>query len=163
MLSSVDFKKIDIPIIAAGGISCGKSMLAALSLGADGVQIGSRFAVSKESSAHINFKNQVIEASEGDTILTMKDITPVRLIKNEFYDNIARMYNQKKSIDEIKEYLGKGRAKKGIFDGDLANGELEIGQVSCSIENILSAKEIIESIMIDYKSQLLKVNQDFGQ
>ena len=156
-------KKIDIPIIAAGGISCGKSMLAALSLGADGVQIGSRFAVSKESSAHINFKNQVIEASEGDTILTMKDITPVRLIKNEFYDNIARMYNQKKSIDEIKEYLGKGRAKKGIFDGDLANGELEIGQVSCSIENILSAKEIIESIMIDYKSQLLKVNQDFGQ
>ena len=156
-------KKIDIPIIAAGGISCGKSMLAALSLGADGVQIGSRFAVSKESSAHINFKNQVIEASEGDTILTMKDITPVRLIKNEFYDNIARMYNQKKSTDEIKEYLGKGRAKKGIFDGDLANGELEIGQVSCSIENILSAKEIIESIMIDYKSQLLKVNQDFGQ
>ena len=156
-------KKIDIPIIAAGGISCGKSMLAALSLGADGVQIGSRFAVSKESSAHINFKNQVIEASEGDTILTMKDITPVRLIKNEFYDNIARMYNQKKSIDKIKEYLGKGRAKKGIFDGDLANGELEIGQVSCSIENILSAKEIIESIIIDYKSQLLKVNQDFGQ
>ena len=155
-------KKIDIPIIAAGGISCGKSMLAALSLGADGVQIGSRFAVSKESSAHINFKNQVIEASEGDTILTMKDITPVRLIKNEFYDNIARMYNQKKSIDEIKEYLGKGRAKKGIFDGDLANGELEIGQVSCSIENIFSAKEIIESIIIDYRSQLLKVNKDFG-
>ena len=155
-------KKIDIPIIAAGGISCGKSMLAALSLGADGVQIGSRFAVSKESSAHINFKNQVIEASEGDTILTMKDITPVRLIKNEFYDNIARMYNQKKSTDEIKEYLGKGRAKKGIFDGDLANGELEIGQVSCSIENIFSAKEIIESIIIDYRSQLLKVNKDFG-
>ena len=155
-------KKIDIPIIAAGGISCGKSMLAALSLGADGVQIGSRFAVSKESSAHINFKNQVIEASEGDTILTMKDITPVRLIKNEFYDNIARMYNQKKSTDEIREYLGKGRAKKGIFDGDLANGELEIGQVSCSIEDILSAKEIIESIVIDYRSQLLKVNQDFG-
>ena len=90
MLSSVDFKNIDIPIIAAGGISCGKSMLAALSLGADGVQIGSRFAVSKESSAHINFKNQVIEAEEGDTTLTMKDITPVRLIKNEFYDNIAR-------------------------------------------------------------------------
>ena len=155
-------KKIDIPIIAAGGISCGKSMLAALSLGADGVQIGSRFAISKESSAHINFKNQVIEACEGDTILTMKDITPVRLIKNEFYDNIARMYNQKKSIDEIKEYLGKGRAKKGIFDGDLANGELEIGQVSCSIENIFSAKEIIESIIIDYRSQLLKVNKDFG-
>ena len=91
----------------------------------------------------------------------MKDITPVRLIKNEFYDNIARMYNQKKSTDEIREYLGKGRAKKGIFDGDLANGELEIGQVSCSIEKILSAKEIIESIIIDYKSQLLKVNQDF--
>ena len=146
-------KNIDIPIIAAGGISCGKSMLAALSLGADGVQIGSRFAVSNESSAHINFKNQVIEAKEGDTTLTMKDITPVRLIKNEFYNNIAEMYNQNKSTEAI-DYLGKGRAKKGIFDGDLTNGELEIGQISCTIENILSAKEIIESIIIEYKSQL---------
>ena len=91
----------------------------------------------------------------------MKDITPVRLIKNEFYNNITEMYNQNKSTEAIREYLGKGRAKKGIFDGDLTNGELEIGQVSCSIENILSAKEIIEKIIIEYKSQLSKVNQDF--
>ena len=154
-------KNIDIPIIAAGGISCGKSMLAALSLGADGVQIGSRFAVSKESSAHINFKNQVVKSKEGDTVLTMKDITPVRLMKNNFYNNILELYNQKKSKQEIIDYLGKGRAKKGIFEGDLINGELEIGQVSSLIENISSSKEIIESIMVDFKNQLLKVNKNF--
>tara|TARA_B100000989_G_scaffold273095_1_gene230986 strand:- start:9814 stop:10761 length:948 start_codon:yes stop_codon:yes gene_type:complete len=154
-------KNVDIPIISAGGISCGKSMLAALSLGADGVQIGSRFAVSKESSAHIKFKNQVIKSKEGDTTLTMKDITPVRLLKNEFYQNIKELYVQKKSTVEIRAFLGKGRAKKGIFEGDLSNGELEIGQVSSSIESILTAEEIIESIVQDYKSQLEKVNKNF--
>ena len=156
-------KNINIPIISAGGISCGKSMLAALSLGADGVQIGSRFAVSKESSAHINFKNQVIKSKEGDTTLTMKDITPVRLLKNEFYQNIKELYAQKKSKEEIIDFLGKGRAKKGIFEGDLTNGELEIGQVASSIESILTTEEIIESIVQDYKSQLEKVNKNFVQ
>ena len=156
-------KNINIPIISAGGISCGKSMLAALSLGADGVQIGSRFAVSKESSAHINFKNQVIKSKEGDTTLTMKDITPVRLLKNEFYQNIKELYAQKKSKEEIIDFLGKGRAKKGIFEGDLSNGELEIGQVASSIESILTTEEIIESIVQDYKSQLEKVNKNFVQ
>ena len=156
-------KNINIPIISAGGISCGKSMLAALSLGADGVQIGSRFAVSKESSAHINFKNQVIKSKEGDTTLTMKDITPVRLLKNEFYQNIKELYVQKKSTEEIRDFLGKGRAKKGIFEGDLSNGELEIGQVASSIESILTTEEIIESIVQDYKSQLKKVNKNFVQ
>ena len=156
-------KNINIPIISAGGISCGKSMLAALSLGADGVQIGSRFAVSKESSAHINFKNQVIKSKEGDTTLTMKDITPVRLLKNEFYQNIKELYAQKKSKEEIIDFLGKGRAKKGIFEGDLSNGELEIGQVASSIESILTTEEIIESIVQDYKSQLKKVNKNFVQ
>ena len=156
-------KNINIPIISAGGISCGKSMLAALSLGADGVQIGSRFAVSKESSAHINFKNQVIKSKEGDTALTMKDITPVRLLKNEFYQNIKELYAQKKSKEEIIDFLGKGRAKKGIFEGDLTNGELEIGQVASSIESILTTEEIIESIVQDYKSQLEKVNKNFVQ
>lgn len=156
-------KNINIPIISAGGISCGKSMLAALSLGADGVQIGSRFAVSKESSAHINFKNQVIKSKEGDTTLTMKDITPVRLLKNEFYQNIKELYAQKKSKEEIIDFLGKGRAKRGIFEGDLSNGELEIGQVASSIESILTTEEIIESIVQDYKSQLEKVNKNFVQ
>ena len=129
-------KHISIPLIAAGGIGTGKTMFAAMSLGADGVQIGSRFVLSDESSAHINFKNAIIQANDGDTLLTLKEITPVRLIKNKFYDKIKDAYFNKSNIDDLKEILGKGRAKKGMFEGDIDEGELEIGQISSYLDSL---------------------------
>jgi len=141
-----------LPLIAAGGIATGRAMLAAFSLGAEGVQIGSRFAISEESSAHINFKNKVLETKSGDTILTLKKITPVRLIKNKFYSYISDAENRGASVEELKAILGKGRAKKGIFEGDLEDGELEIGQVSALIKEIKPAKKIIEEIIQEFNS-----------
>lgn len=141
---------ISIPLIAAGGIGTGRGMLAAMNLGADAVQIGSRFVASHESSAHDNFKNTIVEAKEGDTMLTLKEITPVRLIKNAFYNQVAEAYQDGNSIDELKTLLGRGRAKKGMFEGDLIEGELEIGQISGLIHEIKSAADIVEEIISEF-------------
>ncbi len=143
---------VTIPLIAAGGIGDGRAMLACMALGADGVQIGSRFAASEESSAHINFKRTIIQSEEGSTTLTLKEITPVRLIKNKFYDAVAEAYNRCATPDELKELLGRGRAKKGMFEGDLDEGELEIGQVSATIRNILPAATILQEIISGYEA-----------
>ena len=140
-------KKINIPLIAAGGIATGRAMLAAMNLGADAVQVGSRFVASVEASAHINFKNAVINSNEGDTLLTLKELTPVRLLKNKFAELVSNAYENGANTNELKELLGKGRAKKGMFEGDLANGELEIGQVSALLDTILPAEEIIAEIL----------------
>ena len=142
---------ITIPLIAAGGIGTGRGMLAAMNLGADAVQIGSRFVASHESSAHDNFKNTVVDAKEGDTMLTLKEITPVRLIKNAFYNQVAEAYQDGKSIDDLKTLLGRGRAKKGMFEGDLIEGELEIGQISGIIHEIKPAADIVEEIISEFK------------
>jgi len=143
---------VTIPLIAAGGIGDGRAMLACMALGADGVQIGSRFAASEESSAHINFKQTIIQTDEGSTTLTLKEITPVRLIKNKFYDAVTEAYNRCATADELKELLGRGRAKKGMFEGDLDEGELEIGQVSATIRNILPAATILKEIISGYEA-----------
>ncbi len=143
---------VTIPLIAAGGIGDGRAMLACMALGADGVQIGSRFAASEESSAHINFKQTIIQTEEGSTTLTLKEITPVRLIKNKFYDAVTEAYNRCATADELKELLGRGRAKKGMFEGDLDEGELEIGQVSATIRNILPAATILKEIISGYEA-----------
>ncbi len=147
-------KSIHVPLIAAGGIGSGQAMLAVMNLGADGVQIGTRFITSTESSANLAFKNRILESKEGDTILTLKELTPVRLVKNEFYNQIANAYENNASVDSLKELLGKGRAKKGMFEGDLVEGELEIGQVSSTINKILSAEQIINEIIEEYQKQL---------
>lgn len=144
-------KAVNIPVIAAGGIATGTTMLAAMSLGADGVQIGSRFAISKESSAHDIFKNHVLSAKDGDTTLTLKELAPVRMLKNEFFQEIKSLYNRSGSKEELIELLGRGRIKKGIFEGDLVEGNLEIGQVSAIINSINSVKEIINEVIYDYK------------
>ena len=143
-------QQISIPLMAAGGVGNGKAMMAAMNLGADGVQVGSRFICTEESSAHINFKNSIIEAKEGDTVLTLKEITPVRLIKNEFYERVFNKYQERVSIEELKELLGRGRAKKGMFEGDLVEGELEVGQVSGYINEIKTAKEVIKDIITEF-------------
>ncbi|MCW3806001.1 NAD(P)H-dependent flavin oxidoreductase [Plebeiibacterium marinum] len=147
-------KATHLPLIAAGGIGSGRAMAAAMALGADGVQIGSRFAVSKESSAHPNFMNKVLEAGEGGTLLTLKQLGPVRLIHNMFSRQVEDAERRGASVEELKELLGKGRAKKGIFLGDLDEGELEIGQVSSMIERIMPVKEIMEEIIAEYKEVL---------
>ena len=152
-------KHISIPLIAAGGIGTGKTMLAAMSLGADGVQIGSRFVLSFESSAHINFKNAVINSKDGDTALTLKEITPVRMIKNKLYDKIQNAYLNKKDTEDLKNILGKGRAKKGMFEGDLDEGELEIGQISMYLQSIKSAKDIVDEIIQDFYYTRNKLNE----
>lgn len=141
---------VKIPVIAAGGIACGKSMLAARILGADGVQIGTRFAASIESSAHINFKNTIINAVEGDTILTMKKKIPVRMYKNEMCHRILDAENQGASREELIEILGTGKSRAGIFEGNLSEGELEMGQVSAGISELLSVKQIVKSILDEY-------------
>ena len=151
---------IDIPLIAAGGIGSGGAILAAMCLGADGVQIGSLFAASKESSAHENFKNKIVDSKDGDTQLTLKEITPVRLIKNEFYDEIQNAYKSNASKEELINLLSKGRSKKGMFEGDLKNGELEIGQISASIKDVISVEEIINNLWNDFiiqKKQILNL------
>ena len=141
---------IRIPIIAAGGIASGRQMVAAIALGADAVQIGSRFVASKESSAHENFKQTVVKTNEGETQLTMKQLVPVRLIKNKFFNEVQDAELHGASIEELKNLLGRGRAKKGLFEGDLEEGELEIGQVSAMIREIKSASEIVVEIMKEY-------------
>jgi len=143
-------EKLTIPVIAAGGIASGRGMLAAMVLGADGVQIGSRFVASEESSAHINFKNEVVKSQDGDTHLTLKELAPVRLIKNKFYNELQELYKQNPSIDQLKEKLGRARAKKGMFEGDLENGELEIGQITGLIHEIKPAAEIVEEIVQEF-------------
>ena len=149
---------VGLPLIAAGGISSGKSMLASMILGADGVQIGSRFAASLESSAHNNFKQKIIDSIEGDTKLTLKELTAVRMIKNDFFDKIEQAYSRNSSIEELKNLLGKGRAKKGMFEGDLVNGELEIGQVSSVINSIQPVSKIIDEIVDEYNILCKKFN-----
>jgi enoyl-[acyl-carrier protein] reductase II len=145
-------ESITIPVIAAGGIGNGRGMLAAMVLGADGVQIGSRFAASKESSAHVNFKQKIIDVKDGDTHLTLKELAPVRLIKNKFYQEIQELYKENPTKEELIGLLGRARAKKGIFDGDLDNGELEIGQIAGIINKISSAKDILEEIVTDFET-----------
>lgn len=145
-------EKIKVPLIAAGGIGSGRAMLAAMNLGADAVQIGSRFVASNESSAHENFKTSVVDAKEGDTQLTLKEITPVRLIKNDFYQRVNNAYESGASIDELKDLLGRGRAKKGMFEGDLVEGELEIGQISGMIDDIKPAGDIVQEILEEYRA-----------
>lgn len=140
-------EKITIPLIAAGGIATGRGMLAAMVLGADGVQIGSRFVASEEASAHIAFKQKVVEAGEGDTQLTLKELTPVRLLKNKFYWDVQNLYATGASKEQLEVLLGRARAKKGIFEGDMNEGELEIGQVSALIHEIQPAADIIADIL----------------
>lgn len=152
-------KEISIPLIAAGGIATGKQMLAAFALGADAVQIGSRFVASNESSAHINFKNTVINTNEGDTILTLKELTPVRLIKNDFYKQLSDAYARGASKEELTDLLGRGRAKKGMFEGDLVEGELEIGQVSGLIREIKPAANIVNEIIEEFKNEKEKLGR----
>lgn len=144
-------ESVTIPVIAAGGISCGKSMLAAMSLGAQGVQMGSRFVMTTESAAHENFKNAILQAKEGDTKLTLHEITPVRLLNSPFYKEVLIAYESGASIDELKELLGRGRAKKGMSLGNLEEGELEIGQVSARIKEIVSAKEVIDQTISEFQ------------
>ncbi|MEJ6734020.1 MAG: nitronate monooxygenase [Flavobacteriales bacterium] len=154
-------KNISIPIIAAGGISCGKSMLAAMSLGADAVQIGSMFIATPESSAHQNFKDYILNSKEGDTQLTLKEVTPVRLLKNEFFDKLMQAYDSGSSTEELKELLGRGRAKKGMFMGDLVDGELEVGQVSAAMDEIKPAAQIVNELVEEFnhaKNQLVKIH-----
>ena len=145
-------ESITIPVIAAGGIGNGRGMLAAMVLGADGVQIGSRFAATEESSAHVNFKQKIIDVKDGDTHLTLKELAPVRLIKNKFYQEIQELYKENPTKEELIGLLGRARAKKGIFEGDLDNGELEIGQIAGIIKKISSAKDILEEIVTDFET-----------
>jgi enoyl-[acyl-carrier protein] reductase II len=151
---------VTIPVIAAGGIGDGRAMLACMALGADGVQVGSRFAASIESSAHINFKQEIIQTDEGSTTLTLKEITPVRLIKNKFYQEVEAAYQRCAGPDELKTILGRGRAKKGMFEGDLAEGELEIGQVSATIRDILPAATILQEIISGFEAAKLRLLAD---
>jgi enoyl-[acyl-carrier protein] reductase II len=143
-------EKLSIPVISAGGIATGRGMLAAMILGADGVQVGSRFVASNESSAHISFKEEVVKAEDGATHLTLKELAPVRLIKNKFYNELQELYQQKPTIEDLRGKLGRGRAKKGMFEGDLENGELEIGQIAGLIHEIKPAAEIVEEIMTEF-------------
>ncbi|MCW3071639.1 MAG: nitronate monooxygenase [Bacteroidetes bacterium] len=143
---------VKIPVIAAGGIGTGRAMLAAMALGADGVQIGSRFVASEESSANLNFKNSVIHSAEGDTKLMLKQLTPVRLLRNKFFGEVQEAENRGASVEELSALLGRGRSKKGMFEGDLDEGELEIGQVAALIKEIKPAKAIIEEIIAEYNA-----------
>ena len=145
------------PLLAAGGIGSGEAMLAAMVLGAEGVQMGTRFALTAESSASEAFKNHCLSLSEGDTLLTLKQISPTRMIKNELYRRIAEAEGRGASVDELREILGKGRAKKGIFEGDLQDGELEIGQVASSIRQIQTAEEAVQQIMSEYEAALKRL------
>lgn len=144
-------EQLQIPLIAAGGIATGKAMLAAMVLGADGVQIGTRFVASEESSAHAAFKNVVVDAKEGDTQLTLKELAPVRLVKNKFYNDVQELYKKGPTVEELKTLLGRARAKKGMFEGDLIEGELEIGQISGLIHDIKPVAEIVSDIVEEYR------------
>ena len=148
---------VDLPLLAAGGIGSGGAMLAAFALGAEGVQIGTRFAASEESSLHRNFKNKILEVKEGDTVLTLKQLVPVRLIKNKFYKKVEEAEHRGASADELKKILGRARAKKGMFEGDLDEGELEIGQIAESIMEIKPAAEILSDIWKEFGKAIEKI------
>lgn len=152
-------KAISVPLIAAGGIASGRAMLAAMALGADGVQIGSRFAASKESSGHAAFKQKIIEANDGDTKLTLKRLIPVRLIKNDFFRQVEELETKGATREQLSELLGRGRAKKGMFEGNTEEGELEIGQVSAQIHDIKPVAEIIDEIISEFK----KAKEEFNK
>lgn len=154
-------KAITIPLIAAGGIGSGQAIAAALALGANGVQIGSRFVATHESSAHINFKNAIVEAKEGDTQLSLKQLTPVRLIKNEFYKKVNELETKGASAEELATLLGRGRAKKGMFEGDMIEGELEIGQVSGAIDKIQSVDEVMKELIAEYNQTIKKLEGNY--
>lgn len=143
-------EQISIPLIAAGGIATGRGMLAAMTLGADGVQMGSRFAASNESSAHDEFKRTIVETGEGDTQLTLKELAPVRLIKNKFYHDVQELYTKCPSKEDLENLLGKRRAKRGMFEGDLVEGELEIGQIAGLIHDILPVQTIVDNIISEF-------------
>ena len=145
---------VTIPVIAAGGIATGKQMLAAMVLGAEGVQMGSRFVASEEASSHINFKNAILSASEGDTKLMMKKLVPVRLMKNHFFEQVQKVEDDGATSETLKELLGRGRAKKGMFEGNLEDGELEIGQASALISNILPAAGIVKNIYREFEQAI---------
>lgn len=149
---------IQLPLISAGGIASGKAMLATMVLGADGVQIGSRFVASEESSAHVEFKQMVVEAKEGDTQLTLKELAPVRLIKNEFFKQVQDLYKTTPTIEQLKELLGRARAKRGMFEGDLKEGELEIGQISGLIHDIKPVAKIVEDIIKEFEESKKRVS-----
>jgi enoyl-[acyl-carrier protein] reductase II len=151
---------VQIPVIAAGGIHDGRSMAAAMALGADGVQVGSRFVASEEASAHEAFKQTVIQTPEGGTQLTLKELTPVRLIKNEFYQRVSEAYANGAGTDQLATLLGRGRAKKGMFEGDLVEGELEIGQAAAMIREILPASEILERMMTEYHRTVSRLKSE---
>jgi len=150
---------VKIPVIAAGGVGTGRSMLAAIALGADGVQIGSRFVVSEESSAHPNFKKAILEAGDGNTKLSLKQLTPVRLLKNKFWEEVEQAEKNGASVEELKSLLGRSRAKKGMFEGDLEDGELEIGQISGYINAIKPAADIIVEIVLEYTKALQSLKE----
>ncbi len=143
--------KVTIPVIAAGGIYDGRTMAAAFALGASGVQVGSRFVATPEASAHQNFKDYITKSNEGDTQLSLKELTPVRLLKNEFYQKVQEAYGTCATKEQLAELLGRGRAKKGMFEGDLENGELEIGQASASIKDIIPAAQVVENMMQEFR------------
>ena len=150
-------KEISIPLIAAGGIATGAGMLAAFALGAEGVQLGTRFALSQESSASNEFKTLCTQLHEGDTMLALKKITPARLVKNELYKEIEKAENRGATAEELQEIMGKGRARKGMFEGDLSNGELEIGQITSLINDIPTVESIIKNMITEYNAQLKKL------
>lgn len=152
-------EQIKVPLIAAGGIATGKAMLATMILGADGVQVGSRFVASEESSAHIDFKRVVVDAKEGDTQLTLKELAPVRLIKNKFYNDIQQLYKVSPTPEQLKELLGRARAKRGMFEGDLEEGELEIGQIAGLIHDIKPVAKIVEDIMNEFEIAKKEVSE----
>uniref|UniRef100_UPI0040498B05 NAD(P)H-dependent flavin oxidoreductase n=1 Tax=Flavobacterium sp. TaxID=239 RepID=UPI0040498B05 len=154
--------EVTIPLIAAGGIATGRGMLAVMTLGADGVQMGSRFAASTESSAHDNFKRTIIETNEGDTLLTLKELAPVRLIKNKFFNDLQEFYKECPSPEELKTFLGRARAKKGMFEGDLDEGELEIGQIAGLIHDILPVETIVHNVITEFNEAKVEMtNFDF--
>ncbi len=144
--------QVKIPVIAAGGIGSGRGMLAAMVLGADGVQIGSRFAATEESSAHDNFKDTILKVKDGDTYVTLKELAPVRLVRNKFFNDVQELYQKDPSIDDLKSLLGRARAKRGMFEGDLEEGELEIGQIAGLIHEIKPAGEVLQEIITEFKS-----------
>jgi len=154
-------ENISIPLIAAGGIANGKGMLAAMVLGADGVQVGSRFVASEESSAHRDFKEMVVQAKEGDTTLTLKELAPVRMLKNKFYQDLMELYKKNPSKEDLISLLGRARAKKGMFEGDMEEGELEIGQISGLINDIKPAKDILNDMMDEYLEAKKSINNFF--
>jgi len=152
-------EKIQIPLIAAGGIATGASMFSVMALGADGVQLGSRFVASTEASSHRDFKQMVVDAKEGDTHLTLKELAPVRMLKNKFYGDVAALYAKGASVEELKSLLGRARAKRGMFEGDLVEGELEIGQVSGLIHDIKPVAEIIEDLVSGFTATKERMNK----